>query len=352
MHPVEFLIIGQGISGSLLSWRLLREGRQVLVIDDKDPCAPSRVAAGVINPVTGRRIVPTWMIDEVLPFAVESYQAMGSELGVNLITQRNIIDFFPNPQMMLAFQKRAGEVPHYLSLPGNPAAYKALFRYDFGFGEISPGYTVDLARLLTAWRSALQDRGCLREEKFQEKDLHASESPLRYGDITAEKIIFCDGVGGNESRWFGKLPFALNKGEALLIRADELPPDKIYKKTMSLVPLEGNLFWAGASYEWDFGDTAPSALFREHTRAALQSWLKTEFTVVDHRAALRPATLERRPFVGMHPVDGRIGILNGMGTKGCSLAPFFSQQLTDHLLYNGAITPQADVRRYARTLGG
>ncbi len=352
MTPIEFLIIGQGISGSFLSWHLLKEGRSVLVIDNKTPTASSRVAAGVINPVTGRRIVPTWMIDEVLPFAAESYQAMGHQLGRNLITQQNIIDFFPSAQMMLSFQKRVHEVPHYLSLPKDPTAYQSLFRYDFGFGEISPGYTVNLSQLLASWRTALQDQGCLLEDEFREEYLDTGGGLLRYGDIVAEKIIFCDGVAGSRSRWFGKLPFALNKGEALLIKTDGIPPNRIYKKNISLVPMEDNIFWAGASYDWDFTDAEPSAAFRERALLTLRSWLKADFTVVDHLAAIRPATLERRPFVGMHPADERIGILNGMGTKGCSLAPFFSQQLTDHLLRNAPITPHAHVHRYAGILGG
>ncbi len=350
MKQVEFLIIGQGISGSLLSWRLLKEGRSVLVIDNKNPFSPSRVAAGVINPVTGRRIVPTWMIEELLPFAVDSYRVMENDLGVNLISQKNIIDFFPSPQMMLAFQNRVKEVPHYLSLPDDPTTYRHVFNYDFGFGEISPCYTVDLPRLLSAWRTALRTKACLVEEDFREQDLHTGEQLIRYGDILAEKIIFCDGIAAGSNRWFGKLPFAFNKGEALVIRADGIHPDKIYKRTISLVPLQEDLFWAGASYEWDFTNAEPSAIFRERTLTALRSWLKAAFTVVDHLAALRPATLERRPFVGMHPTDARIGILNGMGTKGCSLAPYFSQQLADRLLHNGAITPQADVHRFARML--
>jgi glycine/D-amino acid oxidase-like deaminating enzyme len=73
---------------------------------------------------------------------------------------------------------------------------------------------------------------------------------------------------------------------------------------------------------------------------------------VDHVASVRPATLERRPFVGLHPAYPAVGILNGMGTKGCSLAPWFARQLAE-LLGNGqAVMGQADVQRFKRVLGG
>ncbi len=78
--------------------------------------------------------------------------------------------------------------------------------------------------------------------------------------------------------------------------------------------------------------------------------MKAPFNTMDDLAGLRPATLERRPFVGLHPLHPSIGILNGMGTKGCSLAPYFAKQLTDHLVYNMPIAPDADVKRFTKIL--
>jgi glycine/D-amino acid oxidase-like deaminating enzyme len=64
----EFLIVGQGISGTWLSYYLQKANRSFIVIDNEQPNSASRVAAGIINPVTGRRIVKTWMIDELFLF--------------------------------------------------------------------------------------------------------------------------------------------------------------------------------------------------------------------------------------------------------------------------------------------
>ena len=84
--------------------------------------------------------------------------------------------------------------------------------------------------------------------------------------------------------------------------------------------------------------------------ATLQHWLKVPFKVVDHRASLRPANLERRPFVGFHPLYPQIGIFNGMGTKGCSLAPYFAKQLVDHIQKGTTLLPEADVKRFTKVL--
>jgi glycine/D-amino acid oxidase-like deaminating enzyme len=78
--------------------------------------------------------------------------------------------------------------------------------------------------------------------------------------------------------------------------------------------------------------------------------LKLPYTILEHFAAIRPATLERRPFVGFHPVHPQIGILNGMGTKGCSLAPYFARQLVEKLKGTGTINPLADISRFEKII--
>ena len=80
-------------------------------------------------------------------------------------------------------------------------------------------------------------------------------------------------------------------------------------------------------------------------------WLRVPFRVVEHIAALRPATLERRPFVGFHPLYPAVGILNGMGTKGCSLAPYFARQLVQQMVSGVGIQADADILRFRKALG-
>ena len=85
MH-VDCLIIGQGISGTLLSWFLHKEGKTFLVIDNNKVDSSSKVAAGIINPITGRRYVTTWMIDEVMPFAIDTYRSLESYLQYSYLS--------------------------------------------------------------------------------------------------------------------------------------------------------------------------------------------------------------------------------------------------------------------------
>jgi len=153
---VEFLIIGQGISGTFLSYYLHKEKKSFLVIDNNDNNSPSRIAAGIINPVTGRRMVTVWMADEVLPFARGAYDEIGNDLNISAISQKNIIDFFPNPFMRENFLKRLDEGNDYIQAVNNEEKYRQYFNFEFGCGEIKPVYTAHLETLLPAWRNKLK----------------------------------------------------------------------------------------------------------------------------------------------------------------------------------------------------
>ena len=140
------------------------------------------------------------------------------------------------------------------------------------------------------------------------------------------------------------------KGEALIASIPGLPRTNTYKQGINIVPWKNDLFWIGSTYEWDFKDLLPTPGWRKKVEEQLSYWLKLPFTIVDHLASERPANMERRPFVGLHPHYPEIGILNGMGAKGCSVAPFFAKQLTDFLIRGNPIYADADVGRFAKTL--
>ncbi|MBS1761125.1 MAG: FAD-binding oxidoreductase [Bacteroidetes bacterium] len=347
---VDYIIIGQGISGTWLSYYLQKENKSYIVIDNKLPDAPSRLSAGIINPITGRRHVAAWMIEELLSFSLNAYNEMGNLLNITAISRKNIIDFFPSAQMRDSFQKRVAEQANYLSLE-ETISYSDYFNYELGYGIVTPTYTAHLENILPEWRKYLHQNKKLIEEYFDLQFLELTDNYVQYKDITAQKIIFCDGTASAQNRFFNLLPFAPNKGEALFLNIKNIPSNYIFKKGMILVPLASpDSWWIGASYEWDFKHTDPTNEFREKTEMLLKQWLKVPYQITNHIASVRPATLERRPFVGLHPQYPQVGILNGMGTKGCSLAPYFAHQLVLHLCHNQPITPEANVRRFTNVL--
>ncbi|MDH5381267.1 MAG: FAD-dependent oxidoreductase, partial [Cyclobacteriaceae bacterium] len=68
--------------------------------------------------------------------------------------------------------------------------------------------------------------------------------------------------------------------------------------------------------------------------------------VKSQKAGVRPSTRDRRPFVGLHPEHKTIGIFNGLGTKGLSLAPYFAEELIAFIENNSRISTEANIERY------
>lgn len=346
---VDTIIIGQGLCGTMLSWHLMKAGQQVLVIDESILYSATKVASGVINPVTGRRIVRTWEIELFMPFAVNAYTELGKELDIHLIDQCNILDFHATPQNKIAFSERLPKETEYLSVV-DEKIWEPYFHLLFGVGEIHPCWLIQLQEMLNAFRKKLTQQNALIEERFQWEDCIIQPNGVEWKGIKANQIIFCEGTAGITNPYFELLPYASNKGEALIVSIPDLPRNNIYKQGISVVPWKDNLFWVGSTYEWKYEDLNSTQSFLDKTTQQLQNWLKLPFEIVNHIASERPANIERRPFVGFHPIQKNIGVFNGTGTKGCSLAPYFAYQLTQHIVNGEPIHPLADVQRFKNIL--
>lgn len=347
----EYLIIGQGVSGTFLSYFFDKASLDYIVIDDNYSKSPSRVAAGLINPVTGRRLVKVWMDDIIIPFAEKTYTEIGTLLNIQTIYKKKILDLFPNPFMRGSFIKRLNQDLPYIELNEDPYLMSDLFNYEFGSGFINPGYYINLADLLPAWRNYLIQKNRFIEDTFDYVGLHIADNNVSYKDIEAKQIIFCDGNNGIHNPYFANLPFALNKGETLMIEAPDLPDNFIYKKSRTIVPMaQKGIFWVGTNYIWNFDNDAITEEYAVSTKQILDNWLKVPYKVLEHRSAVRPATVERRPFVGFHPIHKNVGILNGLGTKGCSLGPFFANQLFQNITQQTPIKKEALVNRFDKVL--
>ena len=93
----DTLIVGQGLCGTWLSFWLQQAGADFIVLDEVNNSSASKVASGIINPVTGRRTVKTWLADVLLPFAESSYEAIGKLIDEELVTETDMLDFFSAP---------------------------------------------------------------------------------------------------------------------------------------------------------------------------------------------------------------------------------------------------------------
>ncbi|NJK93646.1 MAG: FAD-dependent oxidoreductase [Bacteroidales bacterium] len=123
------------------------------------------------------------------------------------------------------------------------------------------------------------------------------------------------------------MPFVPAKGEILTIHSKELKSDKILMKEIFVLPLGNHNFKVGSTYDWDKLDENPSEEGRKELVSKLDNLLDCSYTITGHCAGIRPAVKDRKPVMGLHPNYKIIGIFNGLGTKGATLAPYFAHQL-------------------------
>ena len=81
----DYIIVGQGLAGTLLAHKLIEEKKRVLIINTNLPAMSSKVAAGIINPVAVKRCIKSWNIDLFLPYAIQYYKQLEQKLSSNFL---------------------------------------------------------------------------------------------------------------------------------------------------------------------------------------------------------------------------------------------------------------------------
>ena len=94
MQKIDFIIVGQGLAGSILALELLKQNKSVLVIDNVDMSQCSKVAAGIYNPIVFKRLTQSWMADKTLSAMFEFFKEKEILFKTKLIHQTKIARVF------------------------------------------------------------------------------------------------------------------------------------------------------------------------------------------------------------------------------------------------------------------
>jgi FAD dependent oxidoreductase len=331
----NYTIVGQGLAGSILAYMLIQEGQNVQIYDAPDITSSSKIAAGIYNPVTGKRLVKTWLADTIFPFLEEFYPTLETELKAKFFHPVPIFHPFADVAMQKFFKSDhvADDFSDFATAEFENTHRQEIVNSTLGGIAISHTGWVDLKVMLSAFREYFLERFFLTGNKFEEK----SEG------IT----IYCQGFESTKNSYFNYLPFNPVKGEILNIEIQNLDIQEIINQGVFVIPLGDNQYRLGATYTWDELDNIPTETGRNNLTEKYQKLMKPSMEILSHQAGVRPATKDRRPFIGMHPEFENIGIFNGLGSKGVSLAPYFAKQFVDFLVYQKELHPEVNINRFA-----
>lgn len=341
---MRFLIIGQGLAGTLIGYRLEQAGHMVHYLDAPQQTAASAVAAGIINPITGRRFVKSWQIDALIPAAKSLYQELEALLGEQFWHELPLIRTLYHRGDVNDWQVRSADPGYaaYMEEDPDPGQLTELTESVFAYAGVRQAARVDVASLVAAYRRKLQASSQLRLRAFNYLPI-PNLLQTEY-----DHIICCEGWRARHNPYFSYLPHGGNKGEILLVKTKAPLLQRMFKHRVFLVPLTDNTYWIGATSENEFTDDAPTSANRNYLEDRLQEVLKVPYTILAHRAAVRPTVRDRRPFLGQHPDIPGLWIFNGLGTKGASLAPLNSQWLVENILNDTQLPEEVDIRRFGK----
>ncbi len=347
---LDALIIGQGLAGSLLAWTLLERGWSLAVIDDGYASSASRVAAGLVNPVTGRRLAKTADVERLLPVAERTYAVLEARLGQRLLHRIPLLRLLRSSAEAGLAERRLADPAYAPYLGGRLAPGLA------GPGVLDPlgslvqrrtGY-LDIGALIDHMGEHLRRQGRLLHSHAGAADIRPRAGLIECAGLRAARVICCQGYQAMTDPWWAWLPFQPAKGEILTAESDGPPPEQILSAGRWLLPLGGRRFRLGATYDWDRLDQAPSDRGRETLMRDLPGLVMLSGArVLAHRAGVRPGTLDNAPFIGVHPGQPGLWIFNGFGSKGSLQIPGWAEALADHLEQGAALPARVNIERYA-----
>lgn len=342
---IDFLIIGQGLAGTTLGYLLQKEGYQVLIFDTPDQNQSSRIAAGLYNPVTGRKMVKTWMGEVIFPQIEPFYRELEELTGKKFLNSEKIYRPFLSIEEQNEWMGHSSdpEIQRFVESIFTESQYKEL-KDPFGGVLLKMAGWLNINELLEGMAGFFGDRLVL--ESFQEEMLNKKSNGWEYKGIQSKSLIYCNGLGAMQSRFFNFLPFAPVKGEILEVK-QEFYPDYIVNRGVFRVPLENSTFRVGSTYTWHDLDLGPTESAKKELLEKLEELVKVEVSeVISHKHGIRPATKDRKPFLGKHPADQSVYIFNGFGAKGVSLVPYFSLMMRDFILHSKPLLKEVDISRY------
>ena len=336
----KYLIVGQGLAGTLLAFSLLEKGEEVLVADDYNHASASQVAAGMWNPVTFKRLAASWLAKEMLEEMNVTFLRLENKLQANFFHQLPVARIFNSIQDANFWDEKADhpEVGRYLSTRSNRSVQEN-FDAPFGNSEVNECGWLNVRLFLESSKNYFINDGNFINESVEESDVEFHESGLRWKEMAFDKIILCTGIGVNRWKGLEDLDLIPNHGQVLDLHIEGLVLDVIANFGQFLLPYGNGKFRVGATYDWNEVLDVPTNEAREFLLSELKSRLNKEVVVESQKTGYRPTTRDRRPILGFAKGNETLGVFGGLGSKGVLLAPYFAKLFT-LVLTEGIVIPK------------
>jgi len=344
----DHMIIGQGLAGSLLAWSLLQAGASVCIVSEQTDCA-SRVAAGLINPVTGQRFVLAALTPAMLVWCKSFYQDIETKLHIQVFHEQGMLRLYNSEKERLNGEKRliqdnyqpflsATDIPEHIA-----TEHSGIKQHQTAWLD-----TNLLLDRLTEYFNEHPSARFIQDQHFSPNDIIQTGDGVQWHSFTAKQIVFCEGYKLKDNPLFSWLPLQPAHGEIVTCKTSNPLASDIINKSKWLLPTDSHHCKIGATYEPSIQEPTLQASSKRDLLSFAQQLFKTEqnFNCMEHQAGVRPATKDKQPFIGFHPLYPNLLVFNGFGSRGSLMIPWYAHALSNTLVLNAPIPEEANISRF------
>ena len=310
----DLCIVGGGIAGSLAAYQAVQQGLKVVLIDDGNGFSASRVAAGLLTPVIGKR----WTVDRGLDWeaVMGGYRRLESEIGSSFLVTNPTVRYFQDDVDYSVYQSRCKD-PVVSPFFGGSVSENSFFHAPLGGIELCSSSFVYVDRLFTGLMAYFQKKVTYIQDTFSHKDLEIRDRSIRWNKIEAKQLLFCEGAGVVDNPLFSSFSFDRTQSETFILSIPDLDLDHAVSKKWWLCPTgESGLYKFGATQQWSNIDGKPSQEGYDQLLEAANALLKVPFTVMDHQCGVKVNLKSRTLLDITHPDYPHIRVLAGLGSRG------------------------------------
>lgn len=348
MQEVDYIIVGLGLAGIAFCEQLENANKTFLVFDNGVDGA-SRVAAGLYNPVILKRYTLPWKATEQLDIAVPYFKKIENKIQASCIHELPVQKVFSSieDQNNWFAASDKPELERFISpvlIPDTNEYISAPYTY----GRVLETGRIDIKKLQKKYQAYLEAKNAFAKADFEHSEIECTDLGVIYKGIRAKRIVFAEGYGLKKNPYFKHLPLVGNKGEYIIIKAQDLKLTAAIKTSFFIVPLGDDLYKVGATFNWKDKDTIPTKEAREELIEKLATLISCEYEIVDQEVGVRPTVGDRRALLGMHPEHHQLFVFNGLGTRGIMMSAMLATHLFDHIENGKDLLKEVNINRFGK----
>lgn len=341
----KYLIVGQGLAGSVLAYQLRNHHIEFDIIDNNHEKSGSMAAGGIMHPMSFKRLILAWKALEMIDAATSFYEDIQQDFNTPVFQKSTFYRPFLSIEEQNNWMAKMNEPPFNVVLGVEDLEINGV-NTPYGVGTINYSGRLEVQDFLKITREFFQD--CMCSEPFDFNALVKEDEHWKYKNKIYKGVIFCEGYQFIYNPYFNYLPRNLTKGEIIEISTTALD-QKMISRGCFIVPQKGkDNYLVGSTYAWNTVSEEITPKAKVELIEKVEKVIHCPYEVYNQLSGIRPTISDRRPLIGEHPTHSGLFIFNGMGSKTVMMAPLLSNQFISLLKGTDELFPEANISRHTK----